>query len=70
MLTNKMLQLSGKQRAQYHAWASKIAAAFADEECQKSLEIRFAFYFSVLGRSVEARVSDSLVHRLVPENAF
>jgi hypothetical protein len=70
MLTNEMLLLSSEQLADYNAWAADISAAFFEEDCIESLEISLVFSFSVLGRSVEARVGHSTMHTLVLESAI
>jgi hypothetical protein len=70
MLTNEMLLLSSEQLAAYNAWAGEISAAFFEEDCIESLEISLVFSFSVLGRSVEARVGQSTTHTLVLESAI
>jgi hypothetical protein len=68
MLTNTSFHLSKKQLAAYNAWGAQLVKEHFDEECLESLEISIVFSFSLLGRSVEARVGNSAIHRLVLED--
>ena len=64
------MSLSDKQLLKYDNWVEGLMSGFFKEDCLESLDIKIIFTFSILGRSVEARVGDSVTHKIDLEDCL
>lgn len=61
MVTNEQFLLSDEQLRKLSAWIDERSTAWAKDDDQFSLEVTVSFSFSILGRSVVAKMDGTSV---------